>query len=470
MANVWFKLHSWYLKAKLKLLLSYLANSILFYTYLYGLILILYKLLNDSKTYTMKKIFTLLTIAFSVPFVWAQSGSQEFTASGDFTVPPGVTSITIEVIGGGGGGGTNGSGGGGGGGYAMGTFTVVPADVIPVTIGAGGENGTAGETTSVGAFIEATGGEPGTWVANPDLGGGGAGGVGAGGTVNYMGGTGGGGYWTYFGGGGGGAAGSDGDGANGGDTIPWSGNCQTPGGSGGDSGGIPGGNGGKGAGFVDSSCNVTDPAANGSAYGGGGGGGNGIGSEPGSGHSGYALISWGTDPCTTPTDQTAIDIQLTSAILDWTENGTATTWNLEWGIAGFTQGTGTTIVVEEKPYLLEGLSPDTSYDYYVQSDCGGTGSSTWAGPYTFQTDVLGTADYAIDGFIFHPNPIKEVLQLAAYKEIQNVVIYNVMGQEVLKQDIGSTKAQVNVSNLSAGHYFMKVVSEVQMGIYKVIKE
>jgi hypothetical protein len=40
----------------------------------------------------------------------------------------------------------------------------------------------------------------------------------------------------------------------------------------------------------------------------------------------------------------------------------------------------------------------------------------------------------------------------------------------LKQDIGSTKAQVNVSNLSAGHYFMKVVSEVQMGIYKVIKE
>src|SRR5690606_30079650 len=126
----------------------------------------------------MKKIFTFLTLALSGAFIWAQSGSQEFTASGDFTVPAGVTSITIEVIGGGGGGGTNGSGGGGGGGYSMGTFNVTPLDVIPVIVGAGGQSGTAGGTTSVGAFIEATGGGAGTWVPNPDLGGGGAGGVG----------------------------------------------------------------------------------------------------------------------------------------------------------------------------------------------------------------------------------------------------------------------------------------------------
>src|SRR5690606_1317677 len=237
----------------------------------------------------MKKIITFLTIAFTAPFVWAQTGSQAFTASGDFTVPAGVTSITIEVVGGGGGGGINGSGGGGGGGYSFGTFSVTPLAVIPVTIGAGGESGAAGGTTSVGAFNQATGGEAGIWIPNPDVGGGGAGGIGSGGTLNYTGGVGGGGYWTYFGGGGGGAAGSLGDGENGGDTIPWTGMCQTPGGSGGAGGGIPGGSGGKGAGCIASGCNVTDPAANGSPYGGGGGGGMGMGDTRGPRQRGEAM-------------------------------------------------------------------------------------------------------------------------------------------------------------------------------------
>lgn len=402
--------------------------------------------------------------------MYAQSGSQAFTTSGDFTVPAGVTSINIEVVGGGGGGGTNGSGGGGGGGYSFGTFAVTPATVIPVNIGDGGASGTAGGLTIVGAFLEATGGGPGIWIPNPDVGGGGAGGVGAGGTVNYTGGVGGGGYWTYFGGGGGGAAGSEGDGGNGGDTIPWGGVCQTPGGSGGESGGIPGGNGGKGAGFLDSGCNVTDPAANGQPYGGGGGGGNGIGSTPGSGHSGYALISWGTDPCTSPSDLNAMDIQLTSAMLDWTENGTATTWLIEWGLSGFTLGTGTSLIVDEKPYLLEGLTPDTSYDFYVQADCGGTGTSTWVGPFTFQTETLGMEDNTLDGLTYYPNPMKDVLHIGANSTIDRVVIYTMLGQKVIDKNIGTTGTDLNVSNLSNGNYFMKVISEGQTGIYRVIKE
>lgn len=417
----------------------------------------------------MKKIITFLTIAFTAPFVWAQTGSQAFTASGDFTVPAGVTSITIEVVGGGGGGGINGSGGGGGGGYSFGTFSVTPLAVIPVTIGAGGESGAAGGTTSVGAFNQATGGEAGIWIPNPDVGGGGAGGIGSGGTLNYTGGVGGGGYWTYFGGGGGGAAGSLGDGENGGDTIPWTGMCQTPGGSGGASGGIPGGSGGKGAGFIDSGCNVTDPAANGSPYGGGGGGGNGIGSTPGSGHSGYALISWGTEPCAAPSNLATVTIDLTSALLDWTENGTATTWNIEWGLSGFPLGTGNLEEATTKPFLLEDLSPNTFYDFYVQADCGGTGTSTWSGPFTFQTETLGTADNTIDGFTYYPNPMKEVLHISANNTIESVAIYTMLGQKVSSKNIDATATDINISHLSAGNYFMKVSSKGQTGIYRLIK-
>lgn len=238
----------------------------------------------------MKKNLTLLALCAICTSAFAQSGTQTFTNSGTFTVPAGVTTLTIEVVGGGGDGGGNGGGGGGGGGYSSGIFSVTPLSTIPVVIG-----GSGGGTTSVGALITATGGGNGTSVSNPNLGGGGAGGVGSGGSVNYTGGTGGGGYWTYFGGGGAGAAGSAGNGVDGGNTILWTGQCQTPGGTGGAAGGFPGGMGGKGAGFTDVNCNISDPAANGLDYGGGGGGGNGNGGPAMSGAPGVAIISWTTN-------------------------------------------------------------------------------------------------------------------------------------------------------------------------------
>jgi len=247
----------------------------------------------------MKKLYFLFSLVLTlalVVFKGAESFSQQdslvFTTSGEFTVPMGVSEIVIEVVGAGGNGWNNGGGGGGGGGYAKGSYFVAPQSVLPVTVGIGG-GGVAGGTTSVGSLISATGGSDGTYVNNPQVGGGGAGGTGIGGSiVNRTGGTGGGGYWTFFGGGGAGAGGPVSDGANGGNTIVFAGNCNTPGGAGGEGGGWPGGSGGKGAGFYDAGCNNTNPAANGSNYGGAGGGGNGNGGAPGTGAGGYCKISW----------------------------------------------------------------------------------------------------------------------------------------------------------------------------------
>ncbi len=241
----------------------------------------------------MKKISSLIILICLTVIAFAQNGVQEFTESGTFIVPAGVTSLTIEVVGAGGSGGGNGAGGGGGGGYATGVYTVQPLQQLLVTVGVGGGAQNTG-TTSVGNLIKATGGAVGSTVPNPNIGGGGNGGKGSGGTIsNYSGGKGGGGYYTYFGGGGAGAAGVNGDGENGGNTIVWDGqNCLTPGGAGGLSGGEPGGNGGKGAGFIDDFCSVSDPSQGGFNYGGGGGGANGNGGAAGNGAGGYCLITW----------------------------------------------------------------------------------------------------------------------------------------------------------------------------------
>ncbi len=108
--------------------------------------------------------------------------------AGSWTVPCGVTYVTVAVYGGGGGGGGSNTagqagGGGGAGGYAETGFIVTPGDVIPFTIGTGGSaggpagNGGAGGQTNLQPYsgLTAFGGSGGLCENNG--GGGGAGGT-----------------------------------------------------------------------------------------------------------------------------------------------------------------------------------------------------------------------------------------------------------------------------------------------------
>jgi len=97
--------------------------------------------------------------------------------------------------------------------------------------------------------------------------------------------------------------------------------------------------------------------------------------------------------CIPPSALSASTIMATIANLNWTENNSSTTWNLEYGPAGFTQGTGTTLTTSINPYPLTGLNATTTYDYYVQTNCGGAGTSTWSGPFSFTTKCNATGTF-----------------------------------------------------------------------------
>lgn len=89
--------------------------------------------------------------------------------------------------------------------------------------------------------------------------------------------------------------------------------------------------------------------------------------------------------CTQPTTLTAVNITSSSADLSWTVGDvTSTAWNIEWGATGFTQSLGTMVMGVSNPHTLTGLSANTTYDYYVQEDCGGS-TSAFSGPFTFTT-------------------------------------------------------------------------------------
>jgi len=97
------------------------------------------------------------------PLQQQQKGVARFTANGNWTAPPGVTTAYISGVAGGGGGGgsaattgsigtAGGGGGGGGGAFAIKVpVTVVPGTSYPIVIGAGGTSGAAGVGTSGGS-------------------------------------------------------------------------------------------------------------------------------------------------------------------------------------------------------------------------------------------------------------------------------------------------------------------------------
>jgi hypothetical protein len=90
-------------------------------------------------------------------------------------------------------------------------------------------------------------------------------------------------------------------------------------------------------------------------------------------------------PCVLSTNGMASSITPTNAQLSWTAGGVARAYNLQFGLSGFTLGSGTEIRNVSNPHLLAGLIPGTSYDFYVEDSCGTDGTSGWAGPFTFST-------------------------------------------------------------------------------------
>jgi hypothetical protein len=273
--------------------------------------------------------------------------TQVLTGSSTFTVPCGVTAMTIQMWGGGGGGGgsagTSGGSGGGGGAYVTFTLSVSAGNTFTYSVGAGGSaNGGAGGSSSINGITA----------------GGGAGGANNGGAGGAGGTTSGGGTATN------GTAGNA--------------NSTSTGGAGGAAAGTGGGAGGAGATTGNNGTAGTAP--------GGGGGGGGAKSGPstagGSGGAGQIKIIYvvAAGACnTSATTQTVNTCGLT-----WTDSGdlsgnysTSQTYTKT-----FCSGvTGSCVNVTFTDFSLEATSASCLYDWMQIYDGPSVSSPTLGGKY-----------------------------------------------------------------------------------------
>ncbi len=96
--------------------------------------------------------------------------------------------------------------------------------------------------------------------------------------------------------------------------------------------------------------------------------------------------------CPKPTNFVCIGTTDTEALFSWTENGTATQWNIEYGPIGFEHGEGTTVEVTTNPYTLTGLTSSTAYEAYIQA-VNGDEISEWSDVVRFHTAVSCGEDF-----------------------------------------------------------------------------
>ena len=110
--------------------------------------------------------------------------------------------------------------------------------------------------------------------------------------------------------------------------------------------------------------------------------------------------------CPQPTSLGTTNLTANSATLTWISGGVETLWNIEWGVSGFSQGSGTFDTTSNfLGYPIGSLTSSTTYDFYIQGICGLGDTSSWAGPFTFTTPCAAIIPTSLQDFSsgFPPN-------------------------------------------------------------------
>ncbi len=126
-------------------------------------------------------------------------------------------------------------------------------------------------------------------------------------------------------------------------------------------------------------------------------------------------------------------------------------------------------------YTVSGLTGPTdsklAFRYFV-TDGGtlGTNSDIIAIDALSVDRELSTADFFRNNFAMYPNPAKDVLNISANTvELSAATITDINGRVVKQQSVNGMSAEINVSELNAGVYFVSVQSAEGKGTAKFIK-
>jgi hypothetical protein len=137
------------------------------------------------------------------------------------------------------------------------------------------------------------------------------------------------------------------------------------------------------------------------------------------------------------------------------------------GVAlGCDQDGGTIVNYNSIVNLTALTSGDT---YYVQVDRWGSATAGTFGIKVIDANSLSANSFDNKNFTYYPNPVKDILNLSYTKNISNVTVFNLLGQQMSFKTVNANQSKVDMSNLAAGTYMVKVTADNEVKTIKVIK-
>ncbi len=155
----------------------------------------------------------------------------------------------------------------------------------------------------------------------------------------------------------------------------------------------------------------------------------------------WSLLQFTTlpDTCSSILGLTAMP-DIHEAVISWYTTGAVARYELEYGSAGFAQGTGTLVTIANNTYALNNLGANTSYDVYVRSVCNDSIYGDWSsGQFTTLPDTCARVlDLEIHSITYDAPP-QNVLSWWSYSEPDHwEVVYGLQGTDVERGTIVTT--------------------------------
>ena len=186
-------------------------------------------------------------------------------------------------------------------------------------------------------------------------------------------------------------------------------------------------------------------------------------------------IAFTTQTCPDVSNVTYSSLEGNSVTLDWECDSNVSLWEIQYGIPGFSQGYGTTCIADHHPFVLRGLTGESSYELYVRSICDRDWySELWSNPIYFTTPYSSiNAPEASVLFTITPNPAHNEASIDISSPLlanSHIRICDAAGREIKQIPISQTHLTLDLSDFASGVYFVTLVTTQGSCVQKLIIE
>ena len=186
------------------------------------------------------------------------------------------------------------------------------------------------------------------------------------------------------------------------------------------------------------------------------------------------------EPCEAPTNLretgAIIDKAVGYLFVEWDDHAGASQWNLQYKLSN--ENNWNNVVVNGAPtHTFEDLEAYSVYNLRVQAICEENNLSEWSNILTATAQGVGIENHLLNNIAIYPNPANNVVNVECTMnnvQLEGIEVIDVYGK-VVRTVVGANnyspmQTRINVSDLAAGMYFVRVTTDAGTATKTFVKK